>query len=513
MPTGGRRRHRLGRRRRRTTSFSAYNTASTPFGYLYNFRSAGRRRQRRLQAAHVSVLERRVLLHGVRRGGTQLTTGSQVGGYAGDGWFKMFEFFEVPSQSIGAIGPVASGVELRLVPAGHQAGPAQPEPDHRRGGVLQRRWASRSIRQQNGQIFGSTADCPGSDAISSPAASEFRPGSAAAASAHTRLTRSTPGEPVLDSAGQRLAAGSAWWSPRPWPMDRRERLSRSRRRGVSLGMAATDPICNYFFGAQLDRLRPRQPFLRQRAQSVVHAVLDAAARRFGLHVRVRDGSGRAELGDHAHSSAPILPNTTPGNASMARAYRRTTVPLALLPGYRLHDHAAGGPAADELYQPRAQPGTVNADVDARRVLLGRSGRAEPDPVATRATIRERHRRGTAVEASTFLRRRGASPTAVYPPAIPVRRLFQLPDSYRGDREPDIDGHCDVRGHRACPGHGSPRRRATPANRAIPLSTTIRRRLTPGDGRHVTVPSATRGIVAGHGFAVRDHRLFAMARLF
>ena len=27
----------------------------------------------------------------------------------GDGWFKMFEFFEVPSQMIGAIGPVAQG--------------------------------------------------------------------------------------------------------------------------------------------------------------------------------------------------------------------------------------------------------------------------------------------------------------------------------------------------------------------------------------------------------------------
>ncbi len=28
---------------------------------------------------------------------------------ASDGWFKMFEFFEVPSQMIGAIGPVAQG--------------------------------------------------------------------------------------------------------------------------------------------------------------------------------------------------------------------------------------------------------------------------------------------------------------------------------------------------------------------------------------------------------------------
>ena len=42
-------------------------------------------------------------------GSTTLDTGGLVGGYAADGWFKMFEFFEVPSQAIGAIGPVAPG--------------------------------------------------------------------------------------------------------------------------------------------------------------------------------------------------------------------------------------------------------------------------------------------------------------------------------------------------------------------------------------------------------------------
>ncbi len=35
--------------------------------------------------------------------------GGLVGGYAADGWFKMFEFFEVPSQAFGAIGTVAQG--------------------------------------------------------------------------------------------------------------------------------------------------------------------------------------------------------------------------------------------------------------------------------------------------------------------------------------------------------------------------------------------------------------------
>lgn len=35
-----------------------------------------------------------------------------VGGPASDGWFKMLEFFEVPSQAMGAIGPVAAGVNF-----------------------------------------------------------------------------------------------------------------------------------------------------------------------------------------------------------------------------------------------------------------------------------------------------------------------------------------------------------------------------------------------------------------
>ncbi|HKM56448.1 MAG TPA: hypothetical protein VJY33_23795 [Isosphaeraceae bacterium] len=38
--------------------------------------------------------------------------GNLVDGYGGDGWFKMFEFFEVPSQSLGAIGSVAQGTDF-----------------------------------------------------------------------------------------------------------------------------------------------------------------------------------------------------------------------------------------------------------------------------------------------------------------------------------------------------------------------------------------------------------------
>ena len=33
-----------------------------------------------------------------------------IGGPSGDGWFKMFEFMEVPSTAFKAIGPAAQGV-------------------------------------------------------------------------------------------------------------------------------------------------------------------------------------------------------------------------------------------------------------------------------------------------------------------------------------------------------------------------------------------------------------------
>ena len=38
--------------------------------------------------------------------------GNVVDGPGADGWFKMFEFFEVPSQSFGSIGPVAQGTDF-----------------------------------------------------------------------------------------------------------------------------------------------------------------------------------------------------------------------------------------------------------------------------------------------------------------------------------------------------------------------------------------------------------------
>jgi hypothetical protein len=53
--------------------------------------------------------------------------GGTVGGPAGDGWFKMFEFFEVPSLAMGAIGPVSAGANFDW--ARQDARPGQLNPN------------------------------------------------------------------------------------------------------------------------------------------------------------------------------------------------------------------------------------------------------------------------------------------------------------------------------------------------------------------------------------------------
>jgi hypothetical protein len=82
----------------------AYTTASTPFSYTDASTTSP-------QPRSYPYLNDEFFYTGYG-GATTFDAGGLVGGYAGDGWFKMFEFFEVPSQSNGAIGPVASGTNF-----------------------------------------------------------------------------------------------------------------------------------------------------------------------------------------------------------------------------------------------------------------------------------------------------------------------------------------------------------------------------------------------------------------
>ena len=91
------------------TSVQPFNTGSLPFGYLYDFNSTS------TTGSASTVLPRTYpylndeFFYSGFGGPITVDTGAQVGGYGADGWFKMFEFFEVPSQTMNAIGPVASG--------------------------------------------------------------------------------------------------------------------------------------------------------------------------------------------------------------------------------------------------------------------------------------------------------------------------------------------------------------------------------------------------------------------
>ena len=65
-----------------------------------------------------------------------------VGGPSGAGWYKMLEFFEVPSRSKGATGRVSQGMNFDAARSGSQARPREPESHHRRGGVPERHGAT-----------------------------------------------------------------------------------------------------------------------------------------------------------------------------------------------------------------------------------------------------------------------------------------------------------------------------------------------------------------------------------
>ncbi len=93
----------------------AYVTASTPFGLLAYTPGATPTTAGTLGSIaprSYPYLNDEFFYSGYGGSDTNDTFQTTVGGYAADGWFKMFEFFEVPSQAIGAVGPVASGTNF-----------------------------------------------------------------------------------------------------------------------------------------------------------------------------------------------------------------------------------------------------------------------------------------------------------------------------------------------------------------------------------------------------------------
>jgi hypothetical protein len=89
-----------------------YTTASTPFSFLDFSATSPVPRTHPYLNDEFFYSGFAGATSAVNSGGITLDGGGLVGGGGGDGWFKMFEFLEVPSQSVGAIGPVASGANF-----------------------------------------------------------------------------------------------------------------------------------------------------------------------------------------------------------------------------------------------------------------------------------------------------------------------------------------------------------------------------------------------------------------
>ena len=228
------------------TLIQAFTNASTPFGFVYNTAAAvvpptGAASTQ--QPRTYPYLNDEFFYTGYG-GAINYDGGGQVGGYGGDGWFKMFEFFEVPSQSIGAIGPVASGsnfdwlrndikpgqLNLNLIMdeevffsiAGHQ-----------------------TVSPTNGQVFAAgPTQIDASDQFTQNLLNFNQ--IAVLPNTHYGLATSTPANPFY-----MLLAGQS-----PIPLVVTSTLANGTPAtaipiagpGSLGGMTATDPISNYFFG-------------------------------------------------------------------------------------------------------------------------------------------------------------------------------------------------------------------------------------------------------------------------
>ena len=281
-----------------------------------------------------------------------------VGGYAADGWFKMFEFFEVPSQMIGAIGPVAQGTnfdwlrqdikpgQLNLnliideevffsVRASRPSRRRTVRSRDRRGTATSRLNPSDQFSQQllnfnqippgcrSGQLYG-------------------RGSRTAPSFAGWRATPGPDGGHV--DAGQRLAGLGLSASP-SLPVAPPEWLAHRPDRTTSLSARQTTTAT----GTSAD--------LQQRPQGGLGPVPDAAARRLGLS---SSGSAPVAVGQNSAVTPVTPPQATPPAGQLRHRHpRRAAVPFAVVSRHRLHDHAAGRPAAVPVHQSRVPAALAN----------------------------------------------------------------------------------------------------------------------------------------------------------
>ena len=181
---------------------------------------------------------------------------------------------------IGAVGPVAAGGQLRLGPAGFQAGPDEHQPDHRRGGVL------RVFGRQDAR---STRPLLNSIELPLPAPTPTR--SRTTCRTRCRSPRPTAAYPPIPPAARPSRWSSARSRPPARPITCIRSPTRPRRSEHGLLLAERPDLAGDQHG---ERGHGCASVARQPDQGGVRPVPLAAARRLGLHVRLWHRRDRPE---------------------------------------------------------------------------------------------------------------------------------------------------------------------------------------------------------------------------
>jgi hypothetical protein len=342
-------------------------------------------------------------------GGVSYDTGGLVGGYAADGWFKMFEVFEVPSQMLGSIGPAAAGANFDWARQDSKPGLLNLNLiiDEE---VFFSVAGEQSISQQNGQSVDGggavrTAANPTNDQFSQQLLNS------------DQVPPLAPGNYTAALGTLPLAAGSS-----PIPMVVTSVLANGSPASAyplaSQGFLTWDPVYNYLN----QTVAPTAPPLYSNALKA--AWVQFLSLRHGGSGYLF-GYGGAAVGQNAAVN-PQIPNLTAGygvGIPAERPFHGLTYPdidytvmrPAALPPSAFTTPVANVPASAAALA--AAPNTYTSDPGVRNPYLSW---AYPPSAAFPAASGPGYGY-TAVG--------GAGTPVVLPPPIPVRRLFQVPDAY------------------------------------------------------------------------------------
>ena len=406
-----------------------YNTASTPFGYIYNTAATGA--SSTPQPRSYPYLNDEFFYTGY--GGAN-NPASFVGGNGADGWFKMFEFLEVPSQSLGAIGPVATGSNFDWFRQDIKPGQLNLNliMDEE---VFFSVAGKQSVTQANAQYF---------DAMG--VAKAFGPTDQFTQQLlnFNQIAPIAPGNYVIGASGYMFAAPDPATGnlPSPIPMMVTSTLANgtpasavpiSTTGSATAGMTAMDPVGNAFFQSNNTGLAAPPP----NGNGLKAAWVQFLNLRHGGSGYIF-GFGLGAVGQNSAIQPISPPQGIPAN--LTNSQYGTGIP-AERPFHSLSypdiNYTVMRPAAlpPSLYtNPVANSNPTDSSVTPPNYYAGDPGLRNPTLYLGYAT--GSYPGAVPPGATTGLPPTRTTPWSTpfevtYPPPVPVRRLFQLPDSYSG----------------------------------------------------------------------------------